>query len=512
MKRVKFFLNLKLIFLLLKIACQNSDNQPNNNSNNQSNNNIKIFIDWWGDKNLLNKKNKGFESILFERKQSNEIDIILNAEKITHHKQEKKKWTVLVYIAGVNNLFKYAIRNIRQMMQVGSNSELNIIIHFDFHIRGMQKMTKRFYVERDKLKQIGNFHPHDSGDAKNLINAVSWAASNYPSEYFSLILWNHGTGSCDPHFMRKLANPQDLFYYNQNTKKIALDRSKEFLKYIKNDDMEEDGNGKGICFDDTTKNYLDNKKLSFALEKITEVLKKKIDVMLFDACLMGGVEIADLCAPYINFLVSSEEVVLGPGYNYAMMLKPLQKENITPYEFSIQAVKVYAQTYAPISHDFTQSALNLSIMEEFRNEFKYFTELLINYILNDSKNNLKKTIKLSASKEMVTHFSEPSYIDLRHFLDNILFFISQNSMKINLSKKDLDTIKNIKIQINKKLLPLLNKIIIANATGENIKKAHGLYIYFPKYQIEEGYKNTSFPQYTKWLQFLELLFRSQTGK
>jgi hypothetical protein len=465
---------------------------------------IELLLDFFSSyshQNIIENKNIDY---FFEKKYGNEVDFIVNSEKIFNHSQEEKEWTILIYIAGVNDLFKYALRNIRQMMQIGSSSKLNIIIHFDFHIKGMPKMTKRFYVEKDKIKQVGDMSALDSGDAKNLINSVQWTHSNYPSKYFGLVLWNHGTGSCDPHFMRKLANPKDFFYYNHKTKKIALDRSKEFLEYIKNDDMGNDA-AKGICFDDTTRNYLDNKKLAYALEKISDILKKKINIILLDACLMGGVEIADLCSQYAEYLVFSEEVVLGPGYNYAFTLKPLHKENCLPYDFAVQAVKWYAQTYSPITHDFTQSAINLSLMNEFRAEFKNFVEIIMHYLSIDTRDHLKKAIKLAASREMVTHFSEPSYIDLRHFLDNLMYYIFQNPKKINFSKKELDFIKNLKSVIEQKLIPLLNKIVVANATGDNVSKAHGLYIYFPKYQIEEGYKNTSFPMATKWLQLLHML-------
>lgn len=446
-------------------------------------------------KNILNP---------FDSKKLNNNYQTLQSNKIHNHKQEKKRWTILIYIAGANDLYKYALRNIEQMMQVGSNEQLNIIIHFDFHVKGKQKETKRFYVEKNALLQIGELSAQDSGDTQNLINAAQWAITHYPSSYFGLILWNHGTGSCDPHFMRKIVNPNDFFYYNKANNKISLDRSREFLQYIENN--EEQSSDKGICFDDTTRNYLDNKKLALALEKIYHIRnQKKIDVLLMDACLMSGIEIAHLCAPYAQFLISSEEVVLGPGYNYAMTLKPLQKEDLTPYDFALSTVKIFAQTYAPISNDFTQSALNLSIINQFTIEFKEFINVLLKYKQYDSRDHLKKTLKLAGSREMVTHFSEPSYIDLIHFLENILIFISQNPKKIVFSKKEIDSIKEIKFIIERKLIPTLNKIIIANVNGENIPKAHGIYIYFPKYQIEESYENTQFPIITQWKFLLQLL-------
>jgi hypothetical protein len=441
---------------------------------------------------------------IFSLKKPNNQYHAIKSHKVTTHSQAKKKWTILIYIAGVNDLYKYALRNIEQMIQVGSNSQLNIIIHFDFHIKGKAKETKRFYVEKNNLLQISDLPAHDSGDAKNLISAAEWAFNSYPSDYFGLILWNHGTGSCDPHFMRKIVNPNDFFYYDKSNNKISLDRSKEFLQYIENED--DLSHERGICFDDTTRNYLDNKKLAFALEKIYNLRgQKKIDILLMDACLMAGIEIAYLCAPYANYLASSEEVVLGPGYNYATTLKPLQKENVTPYDFALSIVKIFAQTYAPISNDFTQSVLNLNIMTQFTNEFKILVELLMQLKEIDNKDHMKKILKLAGSKEMVTHFSEPAYIDLIHFLENIATLITQNPKKLVFSKKENELIKEIKTCIQKKLIPILHKIIIANVNGENIPKAYGVYIYFPRYHIDESYRQAQFALATKWLTLLQLL-------
>lgn len=457
-------------------------------------------------KNFLKDIHLFLLSKVFDKKSN-----FFKAQKITHHKQNHKKWTILIYIAGVNDLYKYALRNIAQMMEVGSNENVNIVIHFDFHIKGGVKETKRFYVQQDSLLDIGDLSAHDSGDANNLIKAAEWAIENYPSDNFGLILWNHGTGPCDPHMMRKLTNPNDFFYYNESNNKISLDRSKDFLETISEKDISDydttqnnhNKKDRGICFDDTTRNYLDNKKLRIAVEKIAEIRKKKIDIILMDACLMQGIEIAYLCRHASNFLTASEEVVLGPGYNYASLLKKLAKEaHVTPYEFAIETVKTYARTYAPISNDFTQSAINLTIMEGCIAEFNRFIELLKQYLKIDKHEHLRRTLKIASSRELVTHFSEPSYIDLIHFLENIYHYIAQNPKKVIFDKRETEIIKTIRTHIIKKLIPNLKKIIIANVSGDNVPKATGLYIYFPKKNIEESYKKNDFAIETDWLHLI----------
>ena len=70
------------------------------------------------------------------------------------HKQEKKEWTILIYIAGDNDLYKYALRNIEQIKQVGSTDKVNFLIYFNLHESGNSKETRRYYVDKNQLLQI----------------------------------------------------------------------------------------------------------------------------------------------------------------------------------------------------------------------------------------------------------------------------------------------------------------------------------------------------------------------
>jgi hypothetical protein len=449
-------------------------------------------------------------SILGEKKDS-ELEFLLNSEIVKNHQQSKKDWTILIYIAGDNDLFKYAIRNIYQMMNIGSSHYVNLLIHFDFHAKGKKKMTRRYYIMKDKLLQIGEISPCDSGDPRNLINAAAWAIKNYPSNYFGIILWDHGTGSVDPnlHTLKNMARPELFFEYDPYNKKIVLKENTNFLAEINNNEnSEEQNNGRGICFDDTSKNYLNNKKLQHAFEKIAEILvKKKIDIVLFDACLMMGIEVAHLCAPYIDYLVGSEEVVLGPGYNYGLLFQPLLKNSIQPRDYAKYVVKSYAQTYAPIARDFTQSALCLGYVNDLTAEFTTLVDYLIGYLDSEEKDFVKKMIKFASARDTVTHFAEPSYIDFKHFLENILVFLSQASKNLKKSPLENQIIKIISEHITQKIYPLIEKIVIANVNGAQNNKAYGLYIYFPhnKSPIENGYFNTDFPALTHWTTLLKII-------
>jgi len=238
-------------------------------------------------------------------------------------KNTKKAWTFLVYVSGDNNLGPFLIKNIQQMALIGSNEFINIVVHVDMRAIGNKKISRRYYVEKNKLTQIDNIQkPYmDSGDPETLISFCRWAMEDYPADNVMLVLSNHGTGPIDPP-SGKVINPSELFFFNPLINKFELDRSVGFLELIAT--MEKDQ--RGICWDDSTGNYLTNQKLDAALGTICKecLANKKFSIIGFDACLMSTIEITNIIKKHADIMVSSQEVELGTGWHYDDVLSPFQ--------------------------------------------------------------------------------------------------------------------------------------------------------------------------------------------
>lgn len=59
----------------------------------------------------------------------------------------EKNWTVMVYMAGDNNLDSAGVVDLTEMKKVGSTKEINILVQFDREGRNMA--TNRYYVQKD---------------------------------------------------------------------------------------------------------------------------------------------------------------------------------------------------------------------------------------------------------------------------------------------------------------------------------------------------------------------------
>lgn len=414
-----------------------------------------------------------------------------------HRSSGKKPWTIIVYMAADNDLRAFAHNNIRQMSNIGSNQYVNILIHMDIRYNNNQKVTRRYFVEKNKVTTINERDPNiqnmDSGDPKTLISCCEWGITNYPAENYALILWNHGTGIIDPR-PYKIINPAELFTFNPDTSKFELDRTMGFLDLLYFMDHEE----RGICWDNSTGNYLTNAKFEYALEEICRrfLNNKKFSIVAFDACLMSMVEIANILKKYSDIMVGSQEVELGTGWNYQQALAPLADSSIDKYTFAKNIVAAFQRTYSQITNDYTQSAIDLKFMSRLEHNI-HEVAYMLNICLDVQENqSVTQAIKAARNKRICTHFDEPSYIDLYCFYNNL----EQNVRQFTLQRNH--EIKTELIQSLKDGKSLIQQAVFANTAGKNLKDAQGLSIYFPESRIHSSYEKTEFAKKNNWFAFI----------
>lgn len=415
-------------------------------------------------------------------------------------KTPEKEWTFIIYMAADNDLRSFAARNIKQMAQAGSNDRINIIVHLDIRLAGNKKVTRRYYVDKNRIVHINGddatSQRMDSGLPETLISFCRFAIKNYPAQHYALMFWNHGSGIIDPGRGR-IINPTDLFKYNPITYKLELNRTIGFLDYITLLNQQE----KGICWDDSTGNYLTNQRLSSALQTVytQDLHGKKFDIIGFDACLMSMLEVCSLVKNYADIIVSSQEVVLGTGWEYGRLFAPFEQESITAEQWAHHCVMSYEQSYKPITNDYTLSAVKLSNLNLLEDNIHNIAQLLTQALQQQTNNSVTTTINISHSKNNCTHFDEPSYIDLHHFYTNLLQHLSRITLHNPTTEKNLKQALKQYIEEGRNLI---TSLAIANVVGKNLANARGISIYFPINRIHPSYRTGAFAAHNHWATFL----------
>ncbi len=420
--------------------------------------------------------------------------------RVSRDPSGKRSVLVVIYMAARNDLFPFAGRHIKQLQNSGANDNVKIFVHLDIHRPGKSRVTKHFFIEKNKILQVGPDMDLDSGDESSLIYTVKTAYERYPADDVVLIISNHGTGPIEPDVHRAV-NPSELFRYNSSTGLIELDRSVGFLEYISHGETNF-SDPKGICFDDSSGNYLTIAKWTRALRTIThDIIKKKLRILACDACLMAGADVFSGFQQYAHYFVGSQEVELGTGYKYDLLMEPLLKGSLNCDDcLARHFVQAYKEAYGKIMDYYTHAAIDLSFMDQLEKNIDHVAQLLTHGLNHQKNRSVKEMLRLSRHKNHCTRFNEPTYLDLGHLYAN---------MAKNLSRCELSSVQeteNFKNTLSLLLIQgqaLIEQAVIANVHGEKHRTACGISIYFPEFIIHKSYYQNAFAIRTHWLDFLK---------
>jgi hypothetical protein len=122
---------------------------------------------------------------------------------------------------------------------------------------------------------------------------------------------------------------------------------------------------RGIAYDDGSGDCLDNRELKQVLAHAHHMLGRPVDLVGMDACLMTMLEVAYQLRDHARILVGSEELEPGAGWPYAAVFGDLVAgPTMGPPVLAAAIVRRYAESYASSGADATQSAIDLSALDD----------------------------------------------------------------------------------------------------------------------------------------------------
>jgi len=430
---------------------------------------------------------------------------------------DKKKWTVLFYVDGENNLAPMAMHSFSGLKKIGSDENVNLVALLS--VKGY--VAQRGLVEKEEsrqgLKEKAKFafsHPvfpgaekvkvipgqpsaltrvmnengekeiierPDMGSYKTLQNFMEWGMEKYPAEHYALVLWDHGAG---------------------------------FL---------------GSMSDESTKHLIKNQELAQVLGNIRDKNGKKIDLVDFNACLMGQAEVAYEIKDGANYMVASEETEAGlmlplpgvygttPQHKVMADLKAGIQEKGDVSGEELAKLYVYETKNQMLTKAFTptQSAVDLSRMDKVADDADRLAGVLLDKMEKDPKalNQVRKEIKRSQAYLALDMFADP-YNDYRDLAD-----FAQNIAKSKYFKNDPDV-----KEAAENLYKTTNSAVIAeyhvteSQHGKLLAGSHGMSAYLPheygfqrsnlssssiQFSPNRGYDKMAFAKDTRWEKLLK---------
>jgi hypothetical protein len=407
-------------------------------------------------------------------------------------------WTFLIYMEAGQRMSTQAIKNINAMTQgiQGNNNTIAVQVHLE------NNTAWRYLITPNKMNLVTTT-PVGTNYTKELVSAMQWAVSIKPSQYYALILWNHGTGILDPTY--NTAKESSSFPWEIEPDKSPDQNSAICLcptpKSMPVTRCQNHVQLKGIMFSPSTKTYLTNHALIKSLDLINSTVlnNKKLDLLGADACMMAMLEIAYQIKPYVSYFVGSQNCELMDGWNYKAIFSHLSTHSCTPPEVATLIVQSYEKYYQPkpACDIYTQSAFDLSKIDQLISSLNQIVKQSL--VCASSYQNSFRAAVANARAYVIQFCSQPLYCDLDCFLTQLLLELEKPSF--NKNSEAITTLK----ELIKKNKTLIQNVIIANVTGESIRAAQGISLYFPYLHIDSSYHKTPFAKDTLWVEFLQSL-------
>jgi hypothetical protein len=279
-------------------------------------------------------------------------------------------WTFMVYLDGDNNLEGFGIDDFLEMSAVGSDANVNIIVQFD-RIDGYDSSygdwtsCKRFKVTSGMTPSassaVEDIGEANMGDPATLTDFINWGTTNYPANHYAVILWDHGSGWREQ--QEALMKALEMAKTGQEREEI-----RRALMEIRRPTY------KAVCFDDTNADRLYMKEVQSAFNAAT----LDTDLIGFDACLMGMVEVAyEIKDTGASVMVGSEETEPGDGWPYDTILTDLTSNSSwTPTQLGTAIVDRYYESYG---NSETQAAIDLGHMDTLGSTVSDFANTMMNF-------------------------------------------------------------------------------------------------------------------------------------
>lgn len=230
-------------------------------------------------------------------------------------------WTIMVFLNAKNDLEPHSFDDFEQMAKVGSTNRVNILVEYGRPLRhrvadpdtsryGGWSTTMRFRVakgmEPTEDAAVEDLGQVDMGSGAALADFVKWGWTNYPARRTMLVCWDHGHV-----WARGRLN----------------------------------GSWRYVSHDEDTGNKLYIRSIQDTLTELAPL--GKIDVIGFDACLMGMLETAYALRDCGSVMVGSEELEPAGGWSYDRFLAPLVADprGVEPADLGRMLVDAYRSSY-----------------------------------------------------------------------------------------------------------------------------------------------------------------------
>ncbi|MDR1170137.1 MAG: hypothetical protein LBK97_04805 [Prevotellaceae bacterium] len=226
--------------------------------------------------------------------------------------------TVIAYMAADNDMSDVVPVDLEEMKRAYRETGVNLLVLMDM----ANETPYLLKITENGEQRIKTYQEFNSADPANMNKLLGEITEMYSAKSYGLILWSHGTSW--------LPTGMPL-------KSFAVDGNRQMN-----------------------------------ISDLAAALPVKFDFILFDACLMGAVEVAYELRNSADFIIASPTEIIDMGFPYDEIVPELLKPSVN---LSMVAQK-YFDYYNALEGAYRSASINLIDTKELENLAKFTAELI----------------------------------------------------------------------------------------------------------------------------------------
>lgn len=393
---------------------------------------------------------------------------------------EQAEWTILYYMDADCDLEAPMIQDLKEIIQVGSSKDVNLIGFVDRSPKGKKQYSnvgvggldnwdnaKILHFQKSSIEEVEDLGDVNMGDPATLVRFVEKAVAAFPAKKYALVFGNHGAS------------------------------------------------WPGVCVDEGHGNdILTTPELSQALKDLSDTVSK-FDMIAFDACLMANFEVGKAIQPYARIMAASEELEPGIGWEHVSLTRRIiGNPGMDGAELGKSIADTYLASYAESSNEDMQNAgmaVTYSVIDlEKLPALEKALNTLAQQMTKAMKEGARATwLKIADARSETEEYgvkgaNDDSGVGVRDILDFTHFLREQfPNGPVSEAATGVEA--------------ALQDAVLHAVHGEARPNANGLSIFLPKdkdaleRQIFITYLETAFGKAGPWIEFLNEYVRIESG-
>ncbi len=376
------------------------------------------------------------------------------------YSRQKKEWALLIYSCGrnpSNDLSKYLYDQLKRFENTGIGKNAYVVAQIVPTNAVLSGYATRFSLDDDRLTTVRTISDRtvNTGSTSEIMSFYNWAIDAYPAEHYALFISGHGSGAIS------ILYPGDAGAPRQS-----------------------------IAYDDTAKDSLKLYELSETYRSVTAKLGKKIDVIVYDSCVMQMVEVAHQLKDFADYFVASQAALAGKGVD---TLEFSKKFNASSDHSALAVSKMLVDAYIDSTYitdaNLTMSVTKLSMCDRVRTLVDSFAAGM-SEIKSDTDSVAFLMAVYGAQRFGSLDYNDYSscYIDLFDFAATLATYIDAGPARA--AAQSLIDIQNEK-----------SFVVYSRVRGDYFKASKGISIFMPKFSKDWVNSNYTREQYRYFIDF-----------